>query len=78
MARKRSAFFCIKKKDKHKIDREFNTAVFLLRCIQVGISLSDLHLLTMGMVTDILTENANDSAEYDLQPTQEDFDRVFN
>jgi len=49
----------------------------LLRCIQVGINLSDLHLLTMGMVTDILTENANDSAEYDLQPTQEDFDHAF-
>ncbi len=78
MDQERTAHFCIKKKDKHKIDRPFNTAVFLLRCIQVGINLSDLYLLTMGMVTDILTENANDSAEYDLQPTQEDFDRVFN
>ena len=77
MARKRTALFCIKKKDGHRIIREFNTAVFLLRCIQVGINLSDLHLLTMGMVTDILTENANDSAEYDLQPTQEDFDHAF-
>lgn len=78
MDQERTAHIYIKKKDKHKIDREFNTAVFLLRCIQVGINLSELHLLTMGMVTDILAENANDSAEYDLQPTQEDFDRVFN
>lgn len=78
MARKRTALFCIKKKDGHKIIRDFNTAVFLLRCVQVGINLSELHLLTMGMVTDILTENANDGAEYDLQPTQDDFDHVFN
>ena len=78
MARKRTALFCIKKKDGHRIIREFNTAVFLLRCVQVGINLSELHLLTMGMVTDILTENANDSAEYDLQPTQDDFDHIFN
>lgn len=44
----------------------------------MGINLSELHLLTMGMVTDILTENANDGAEYDLQPTQDDFDHIFN
>lgn len=51
-----------------------NTAVFLLRCVQMGISLADLDLLTIGMVNDMYTEQANDEAKYPYKATQRDFD----
>lgn len=35
----------------------------------------DLELLTIGMVTDMLTEACNDECDYDYLATQEDFDR---
>lgn len=51
------------------------TALFLLRCVQVGIPISDLDLLTIGMVNDIYTEAENDNFKYPLQAVQEDFDK---
>lgn len=51
------------------------TALFLLRCIEVGISISDLDLLSIGLVLDIWTEKANDSVKYNKMATQDDFDR---
>ena len=36
------------------------TALFLLRAAQMGLSMSDLDLLTIGMVWDMMTEAAND------------------
>ena len=39
------------------------TALFLLRCVEVGISIQDLDLLTIGMVLDIFVEKENDSTE---------------
>ena len=59
------------------------TALFLLRCAEIGISIRDLDLLTVGMVIDILTEKGNDdyysenkktSCEV-IEATQEMFDR---
>ena len=55
--------------------REMNTPLFLLRAVQLGISLSDLALLTIGMVNDMYTEQLNDEVEYPIEATQEDFDR---
>lgn len=52
-----------------------NTGLFLLRCIELGLSLSDLDLLTVGMVFDLFTEKANDDYKYDEIATQEDFDK---
>ena len=40
------------------------TALFLLRCVEIGISISELDLLTIGMVLDIWTEKSNDSVKY--------------
>ena len=37
--------------------------------------MSDVELLTIGMVTDMLIEAGNDDADYEQLPTQEDFDR---
>ena len=53
------------------------TPLFLLRCLQIGLSLRDLELLTIGMVNDIYSESRNDEcqSEYCQLATQEDFDR---
>lgn len=51
------------------------TPLFLLRCLQVGLSLRDLDLLTVGMVNDIFVENMNDDYEYKEVAGQDDFDR---
>lgn len=51
------------------------TALFLLRCVEVGISISDLDLLTIGMVLDIWTEKANDHVKYKKVAGQSEFDK---
>lgn len=50
------------------------TALFLLRCVELGISIVDLDYLTIGLVLDIWTEKGNDSEEYEYTATQDDFD----
>ena len=49
------------------------TPLFLLRCVQLGISIRDL--LTIGMVNDMYVESRNDEHKYAVVATQEDFDR---
>ena len=51
------------------------TPLFLLRCVEIGISISDLDLLTIGIVLDMWTEKGNDSTKYARVASQEDFDR---
>jgi hypothetical protein len=51
------------------------TPLFLLRCTEIGISVRDLDLLSIGLVLDIWTEKANDNVKYRRLATQEDFDR---
>ena len=63
------------KKKIRPTDRELTTPIFLLRCVQLGISLRDLELLTVGMVNDMYTEQQNDEYKYPQLATQEDFDR---
>lgn len=53
------------------------TPLFLLRCVQLGISIRDLDLLTIGMVNDMYVESGNDQdadKKYSVLATQEDFD----
>lgn len=52
-----------------------NTAIYLLRCIQLGIQIRDLDLLTMGEIYDMLTEQQNDEYKYPYKATQADFDK---
>lgn len=52
-----------------------NTALYGLRCIQVGLSLSDLDALDYGFVLDLLAENSNDDYKYQQKATQADFDK---
>lgn len=51
------------------------TPLFLLRCVQLGLSIRDLDLLTIGMVNDMYVESRNDECKYTVVATQEDFDR---
>lgn len=51
------------------------TPLFMLRAVQMGISISDLELLTIGFVLDMFTESQNDSYKYPNLATQEDFDK---
>jgi hypothetical protein len=52
-----------------------STGLFLLRCVQIGLSLSDLDLLTIGMVNEMFIEKDNDDISYCYKATQDDFDR---
>lgn len=51
------------------------TALFLLRCTEIGISIRELDLLTIGMILDMWTEKANDSVKYDRLASQAEFDK---
>ena len=51
------------------------TPLFLLRCVQLGLSIRDLDLLTIGMVNDMFAESRNADYKDDTLATQEDFDK---
>jgi hypothetical protein len=51
------------------------TALFLLRCLEVGLSIKDMDELTVGMVNDMFIEKNNDSYEWKEIASQEDMDR---
>ena len=53
------------------------TALFMLRCVQIGLSIRDLDLLTIGMVNEMFIESRNDEVAdkaYHRVATQQDFD----
>lgn len=55
-----------------------STALFLLRAAQLGISMQDLDLLTVGMVFDMAAESINDQeGDYARVATQDDIDAFF-
>ncbi len=58
------------------IDREMTTPLLLLRCVQLGIHISELELLTIGTVNDMYTEMNNDENReaYSTLASQEDMD----
>lgn len=47
------------------------TPLFLLRCVQIGLSISELDLLTIGTVNDMYAEMSNDDWDYAQVATQE-------
>ncbi|MCF2544234.1 hypothetical protein I6E08_03220 [Ligilactobacillus ruminis] len=51
------------------------TPLFLLRCVQIGLSISELDLLTIGTVNDMYAEMRNDDWDYPEIATQEMMDR---
>lgn len=50
------------------------TALFLLRCVELGLSTEDLENLDVGMVLDMFTEKSNDDVEYSVVAEQKNFD----
>ena len=52
------------------------TALFLLRCLQIGLSLRDLDLLTIGMVNELYIESGNDTCQssFKVLANQHDMD----
>ena len=62
-------------KKPRKSEREMTTPLFLLRCVQLGISIADLDLLTIGLVNDMFTERQNDDFPYKELASQSDFDK---
>ena len=50
------------------------TPLFLLRCVQLGISIRGLDLITVGLVDDMYIEGDNDNEKYAQVATQRDFD----
>lgn len=51
------------------------TPLFLLRCIQLGLSMRDLELLSIGLINDMYVESGNDDFKYATIATQEDMDK---
>ncbi|MFM1524759.1 MULTISPECIES: hypothetical protein [Helcococcus] len=51
------------------------TPLFLLRCLEIGLSIYELDLLTIGMVIDMWTEKGNDTVKYKKVAGQMEFDK---
>ena len=50
------------------------TPLFLLRCVQLGLSVADLELLSIGLINDMYAESRNDEHKYAVLATQSDMD----
>ena len=51
------------------------TPLFLLRCVQLGLSMNDLAQVSIGLINDMYSESRHDDYKYADLATQEDFDR---
>ena len=52
------------------------TPLFLLRCVQLGLSLSELDMLTIGLVNDMFSERERDDySDWTEIAGQSDFDQ---
>ena len=51
------------------------TALFMLRCVQLGLSIQDLDLLTIGMVEEMMIESQTDNYPYKQLASQSDMDK---
>ena len=50
------------------------TPLFLLRCVQLGLSIGELDLLTIGLVNDMYVESRHDEHKYAVVANQKAFD----
>lgn len=50
------------------------TPLFMLRCLQLGLSIRDCDDVTIGLVYDMYAESQNDNYEYPDMAEQKDFD----
>ena len=54
---------------------EMTTPRFCCACVQLGLSMADLEMLSIGLINDMYSESRNDDYKYAELATQEDFDR---
>ena len=47
----------------------------MLRCKELGLTISELEQIDFGLVADMLTERGNDEYDYPDKATQKDFDK---
>lgn len=53
-----------------------NTALYVLRAKQMGLTLEEMEILDEGFITDMIIESNNDSYDgYQQLASQEDFDK---
>ena len=48
----------------------------MVRCVQLGISISELELLSIGLINDMYIESQNDEYDYPYIATQKDIDAL--
>ena len=53
-----------------------NTAVWILRSKQIGLSMNELEEMDIGFVLDLFIESGNDDYKYPQMATQADIDRL--
>ncbi len=63
------------KKKHRRTEREMTTPLFLLRCVQIGLHISELDLLTIGTVNDMYSEMDMDDYPFAEVATQAQMDR---
>lgn len=63
------------KKKPRRSEREMTTPLFMLRCVQLGISIRDLELLTIGLVNDMFSESVRDEKKFATLASQDDMDK---
>ncbi len=51
------------------------TALLVLRAKQIGLTIQELSLMTLGFLYEMLAEQSNDQYDYPLIASQEDFDK---
>ena len=51
------------------------TALFMLRCVGLGLNIADLDRLTIGSVKDMFNEKSRDSMEWREEASQGDMDK---
>jgi len=56
-------------------EREMTTSLFLLRCVQLGLHISELDLLTIGMVNELFIESRNNDYKYPVLADQDLMDK---
>lgn len=52
-----------------------NTAIYMLRAKQMGLSIADMDELEEGFIVDMMVESGNDNFEYKEVANQSDFDK---
>lgn len=52
-----------------------NTAIYMLRAKQMGLSIADMEELEEGFIVDMMVESGNDNFDYKEVANQSDFDK---